>query len=85
MSVTNSLSVWFRVIRIRFLLASVIAVSVGLVISWQTGAEINTLHAALIMGAVVALHAWLRCQLRGTQTREATGTLQNRFHFFERK
>jgi len=57
MSDANSLSVWLRVIRVRFLLASVIAVSVGLVLSWQNGAEINILHAALIMGGVIALHA----------------------------
>ena len=51
------LSVWLRVIRIRFLLASVIAVSVGLAISWWQTSQIDVLHAALTMGGVMALHA----------------------------
>ncbi len=51
------LSVWLRVIRIRFLLASVIAVAVGLALSWLQTSEINILHAALTMGGVLALHA----------------------------
>jgi len=51
------LYVWLRVIRIRFLLASVIAVSVGLVISLQHGFQIDILHAALTLAGVLALHA----------------------------
>ena len=51
------LSVWLRVIRIRFLLASVIAVSVGLALSWWQTSQIDLFHAALIMGGVIALHA----------------------------
>lgn len=52
-----SLSTWFRVIRVKFLLASVIAVSVGLAMSyWQTQ-RIDVLNAAITMGGVLALHA----------------------------
>jgi len=51
------LTVWLRVIRIRFLLASVIAVSVGLSISWAFTGKIDPIHAVITMGGVVALHA----------------------------
>ena len=51
------LSVWFRVIRIRFLLSSVIAVSVGLAISWWHIGQIDILYAIMTMGGVVSLHA----------------------------
>jgi 1,4-dihydroxy-2-naphthoate octaprenyltransferase len=51
------LSVWFRVIRIRFLLSSVIAVSVGLGISWWHIGQIDILYAIMTMGGVVSLHA----------------------------
>jgi len=51
------LSTWFRVIRIKFLLASVIAVSVGLAISWFDTGRIDFIHAIIIMGGVAALHA----------------------------
>jgi 1,4-dihydroxy-2-naphthoate octaprenyltransferase len=51
------LSTWLRVIRIRFLLASVIAVSVGLAINWWQNSSIDVFHAALTMGGVIALHA----------------------------
>jgi len=51
------LSVWFRVIRIRFLLSSVIAVSVGLGISWWHTGQIDILYAIMTMGGVVSLHA----------------------------
>lgn len=51
------LSSWLRAIRIRFLLASVIAVSNGLAIAyWKTGA-IDPLHATLTYIGVVFLHA----------------------------
>jgi len=52
-----SLSVWLRVIRLKFLLASVIAVSLGLVVSWNITNEFNVLHAALTMIGVISLHA----------------------------
>jgi len=51
------LSTWLRVIRIRFLLASVVAVSVGLSISWWQYSTIDIFQAALTMGGVMALHA----------------------------
>ncbi|HET6518062.1 MAG TPA: prenyltransferase [Nitrosopumilaceae archaeon] len=51
------LSVWLRVIRMRFLLASVIAVSVGLAVSWWQTSQIDVFHAVLTMGGVMALHA----------------------------
>jgi 1,4-dihydroxy-2-naphthoate octaprenyltransferase len=51
------LSNWLRAIRIRFLLASVIAVSNGLAIAyWKTGA-IDPLYAGLTYAGVVFLHA----------------------------
>ena len=48
---------WFRVIRIRFLLSSVIAVSVGLAISWWHIQQLDFLYAIMTMSGVVALHA----------------------------
>jgi len=51
-----SLSVWIRVIRLKFLLASVIAVSLGLAISWNITNEFNVIHAILTMIGVVSLH-----------------------------
>ena len=51
------LSVWLRVVRIRFLLASVIAVSLGLVISWRQNYTIDPLDAVLTLAGVIALHA----------------------------
>lgn len=51
------LSVWLRVIRVRFLLASVIAVSVGLSLNWQQNSSIEPLVAILIFAGVMALHA----------------------------
>ena len=51
------LSVWFRVIRIRFLLASVIAVSVGLTLNWWQNSSIDLFHALLTFAGVMALHA----------------------------
>ncbi len=51
------LSVWLRVIRVRFLLASVIAVSVGLSLNWQQNSSIDPLDAILIFFGVMALHA----------------------------
>ncbi len=51
------LSTWLRVIRIRFLLASVVAVSIGLSISWWQHSTIDIFQAALTMGGVMTLHA----------------------------
>ena len=51
------LSVWFRVIRVRFLLASIIAVSVGLALSWWQNTSIDIFDAALTFAGVMALHA----------------------------
>jgi len=51
------LSVWLRVIRIRFLLASVIAVSVGLAINWHQNSTISSFDAVLTFAGVLALHA----------------------------
>jgi len=50
-------AVWLRVIRIRFLLASVIAVSVGLALNWQQTSSIDLIDAALTFAGVIALHA----------------------------
>ena len=51
------LSVWLRVIRVRFLLASVIAVSVGLAMHWWQTSSIEIFDSILIYAGVMALHA----------------------------
>jgi len=51
------ISVWLRVIRIRFLLASVIAVLLGLAINWWQTGNIEIFDAILTMCGVLALHA----------------------------
>jgi len=51
------LNYWLRAIRIRFLLASVIAVSLGLSITWWHSGTIDIFQAVLTMGGVIALHA----------------------------
>ena len=51
------LSYWLRAIRIRFLLASVIAVSLGLAVTWWHSGIIDIFQAALTMAGVIALHA----------------------------
>lgn len=51
------LAVWLRVIRVRFLLASVIAVSVGLAINWRQNSIVDPLDAILTFAGVMALHA----------------------------
>lgn len=51
------LSVWFRVIRVRFLLASVIAVSTGLAINWSLNQSIDIFSAVLTFAGVASLHA----------------------------
>ena len=48
---------WLRLVRLRFLLASVIAVSAGIAVSWNDGAVLNLYHASLTMLGVVLLHA----------------------------
>ncbi|CAE6498619.1 MAG: prenyltransferase [Candidatus Nitrosotenuis sp.] len=52
-----SLSAWFRVIRVKFLLASVIAVLLGLAVSYWKAQNIDLTSAVITMGGVVALHA----------------------------
>jgi len=51
------LSIWLRAIRIRFLLASVIAVTNGLAIAYWKYSAIATLYAILTYIGVVFLHA----------------------------
>ena len=51
------LSVWFRVIRVRFLLVSIIAVMVGLSLNWWQNASLDLLDAVLVFAGVLALHA----------------------------
>ena len=51
------ISTWLRVIRVRFLLASVISVSVGLAITWWHTSNITVFDAILTMCGVLALHA----------------------------
>ena len=51
------ISYWLRAIRVRFLLASVIAVSLGLSITWWNSGSIDIFQAILTMGGVIALHA----------------------------
>lgn len=51
------LSAWLRVLRIRFLISSVIAVSAGLAISWWNIEQIDILYAVMTMSGVVCLHA----------------------------
>ncbi len=51
------LSTWFRVIRIRFLLSSVIAVCLGLSINWFQNQTIDVTNAVLTFAGVIALHA----------------------------
>ena len=53
----NMISAWIRVIRIRFLLSSVIAVSVGLAISWWHIGQIDIFYSIMTVCGVVALHA----------------------------
>jgi 1,4-dihydroxy-2-naphthoate polyprenyltransferase len=51
------LSVWFRVIRVRFLLASIIAVSTALSLNWWMYSSIDIFDAILTFAGVMALHA----------------------------
>jgi 1,4-dihydroxy-2-naphthoate octaprenyltransferase len=51
------LSSWFRVIRVKFLLASVIAVCLGLAINWWQNQTIDIVYGILTFVGVLALHA----------------------------
>ena len=51
------LSSWFRVIRVKFLLASVIAVCLGLAINWWQNQTIDITYGLLTFVGVMALHA----------------------------
>ena len=51
------LSSWFRVLRVKFLLASVIAVCLGLAINWWQNHTINVTYSILTFVGVMALHA----------------------------
>lgn len=53
----TSISAWLRVIRVRFLLASVLSVSVALALAARHDGTLDLLHAALTLGGVLALHA----------------------------
>ena len=54
---SKMISVWLRVIRVRFLLASIIAVSVGLALHWSQNGSIDYLDLILTFAGVMALHA----------------------------
>lgn len=51
------LSTWLRAVRIRFLLASVLSVFLGMAIGWWQAKSFNLEFAILTLGGVVALHA----------------------------
>jgi len=51
------ISVWLRVIRVRFLLASIIAVMTGLALNWSQNGSIEYFDALLTFAGVMALHA----------------------------
>ncbi len=51
------ISVWLRVIRIKFLLASVIAVSLGLSMSYWSAGRLDVVHSVITMAGVISLHA----------------------------
>jgi len=51
------ISVWLRVIRVRFLLASIIAVSVGLTLHWSQNGSLDYFDVILTFAGVLALHA----------------------------
>jgi 1,4-dihydroxy-2-naphthoate octaprenyltransferase len=51
------ISVWLRVIRVRFLLASIIAVSVGMALHWSQNGSVDYLDLILTFAGVMALHA----------------------------
>src|SRR5919108_4579849 len=51
------ITLWLRVIRIRFLFASIIAVINGLAISFWKNASFDVNYALLTCGGVICLHA----------------------------
>lgn len=51
------LSTWLRIIRVRFLLSSIIAVCLGLAINWWQHQTIDIFNAVLTFAGVMALHA----------------------------
>lgn len=51
------ISVWLRIIRIKFLLASVIGITVGILFSFYSFQEFNLLSAILTYIGVIFLHA----------------------------
>lgn len=51
------LSTWLRAVRIRFLLASVISVFLGLAINWWQNRSLNLEFAGITLAGVVTLHA----------------------------
>jgi 1,4-dihydroxy-2-naphthoate octaprenyltransferase len=51
------LSSWLKVIRVKFLLSSVIAVCLGLVINWSQNQTIDIVYAVLTFVGVISLHA----------------------------
>ena len=51
------ISVWLRVIRVRFLLASIIDVSVGMALHWSQNGSVDILDLTLTFTGVMALHA----------------------------
>jgi len=53
----GSLSPWLRLIRLRFLAASVVAVTLGLAISFRRFGLLDPLDALITYGGVTALHA----------------------------
>ncbi len=57
MALSLMISVWLRVIRVRFLLASVIAVMTGLALNWSQNGSIGYFDAILTFAGVMALHA----------------------------
>ena len=50
------LGLWLRVMRLKFLLASVIAVSIGLALSWVNGGHFTLTDAILTLAGILALH-----------------------------
>jgi len=51
------MSIWLKAIRVRFLLASIIAVSTGLAIAWWKFQQFDLFYALLTYAGVACLHA----------------------------
>ncbi len=54
---TDTIRIWLRVVRVRFLLASIISVSIGLALASWKGYPIDPMNALLTYIGVIALHA----------------------------